>query len=94
MHYTIEADVKGKTKRFECPAEANLLGAALKQKVRIDHICRVGLCGTCQVEVLEGGASLSPPTDRESLLLDVQPLRDGVRLACQARVQGPLRIRQ
>ena len=52
----------------------------------VDHICRVGLCGACQVLVLEGADGLSRPTREEALLLDTVPLAEGVRLACQVRV--------
>lgn len=92
LTYAVEVRARGKEKTFDCPADGNLLTVALKNKVRIDHICRVGLCGTCQVIVVDGRESLSPPTDREHLLLDAQPLNDGVRLACQAKVQGPVKV--
>lgn len=86
----VKGTVGDKEHHFEVRQGTNLLGAALKAKVRVDHICRIGLCGTCQVLVLKGGAEQSPPTERELFLLDEEPLNRGVRLACQLSVQGDL----
>lgn len=90
----VEAEIKGKEYRFDAPPGTNLLGAALQKKVPLDHICRVGLCGACQIHVEVGADSLSEPTEAECLLLDREPLAQGVRLACQVRVSDDVRIRQ
>lgn len=79
---------------FDVSDGGNLLAAALKNKVPVDHICRVGLCGTCQVRVIWGADSLSQPSDAERLLLDEAPLSEGVRLACQVRVFDDVGIEQ
>ena len=61
-----------------------------------------GLCGECCVRVLEGGDSLSVPTDREGRFPRPRQRRQqqthGIdvrakeRLACQARVTGDVAI--
>lgn len=89
----IEAIVRGKERVFEAEHNGNLLTEARKHKLRVDSICRMGLCGACQVQVISEGPNLSEPTDQELLLLDEVPLSKGVRLACQARVLGPVRFR-
>ena len=54
--------------------------------------CRSGRCGTCYVEVLEGGNQLGPVGEDERLVLDTLCAEDAEdprprhRLACQARV--------
>ena len=59
--------------------------------------CRSASCGTCRVDVLEGGDQLMPPEDEELDILDVfgdNP--KSRRLACQAKMRpglGLLRIR-
>lgn len=59
--------------------------------------CRSASCGTCRVDVLEGGDQLMPPADEELDILDVfgdDPKKR--RLACQAQMKpglGLLRIR-
>lgn len=45
-----------------------------------------GACGKCVVKVLEG--ELSPPTEAEIRNLGEERIREGFRLACQARVMG------
>lgn len=60
----------------------------------IPFSCRSASCGTCRVEVIEGGAELLPPAQDELDVLDVfnmEPSR--VRLACQAKLRiGATRI--
>ena len=52
-----------------------------------------GLCGLCQVQILAGGAALSPATLQEARLrLDALAAEGAVRLACQARLGGPVRL--
>ena len=58
------------------------------------HVCSArGRCGTCRVHVDAGAQSLSPLNDIERGTLERvsegQPVDEGVRLACQARVLGP-----
>ncbi len=90
----VEARVRDKEYAFDVPLGGNLLSAALRNKVPVDHLCRVGLCGICQVRVAWGDDSLSEPSDAETLLLDEMPLSEGVRLACQAKVLDDLGIEQ
>jgi len=89
----VRAEIDGKAYEFEAHTGANLLGSALAHRAPVDHICRAGLCGACQVLIVVGAGNLSAPTDEERLLLDVEPLRQGVRLACQAKVMGELLFR-
>lgn len=49
-----------------------------------------GLCGRCRVRVTEG--NLSPLTEAEKRLLTEEELATGYRLACQAVVQGPVKV--
>ncbi len=56
--------------------------------------CRTGICGTCVVEVVEGGDKLTPPDEDEQEILELYA--DGVqnaRLACQIDVQADLVLR-
>jgi ferredoxin len=49
-----------------------------------------GQCGTCVVEVVEGGENLSPKTEVELRKLKKKP--ESYRLACQTLVNGPVSI--
>jgi len=91
----------GKRGRF--PAGTPLLQAARRLGVDIDSVCGGrGLCGRCQVLVAEGefakhgvsssNASLSPFSEPEMRYSRRQPLAEGRRLSCSARVQADVVI--
>lgn len=55
----------------------------------IPYSCRAATCGTCRVEVVEGGAALSTADQIELEVLDIfGDTPDRVRLCCQARLVG------
>jgi class 3 adenylate cyclase/hemoglobin-like flavoprotein len=51
-------------------------------------------CSTCRVLVIEGGRNLSPRDSAELKLAGRLGFGDDIRLACQAKVIGPLRARR
>jgi phenol hydroxylase P5 protein len=60
----------------ECKEAAEELG--------IPFGCEDGICGTCDVEILEGMANLSDVTEAE---VDME-LDEGHRLMCQCKMKG------
>jgi ferredoxin len=73
---------------------ATILSSALKNGVRLMHVCGARtLCSTCRVRVDAGAENLTPMSagERFSLRwhLSVSPR---TRLACQARVEGPVEV--
>jgi ferredoxin len=71
-----------------------ILGAALKNDIRLMHVCGARtLCATCRVVVESGADNLTPmrPAEKFSLRwhLSISPQ---TRLACQARVRGPVEV--
>ncbi len=80
----------------ETQAEAGetLLRAAVVSRLDLSHYCGgTCSCGTCRVEILEGGETLSPIEGREQMVLGYQATQAGDRLACQARVGGDVVVR-
>lgn len=71
----------------------NMLDAALDRNVEIDYSCREGMCDSCVVKILAGAENLSPPTPEEHDMLGDE-IKNGLRLACQVRVNGPVEIEQ
>ena len=72
----------------------SILTAALEAQVDLDHFCGGNRsCGTCRIEVLSGGDRLSPRQPGESLVLGPRHQGPEYRLACQARVYGPVRVK-
>lgn len=79
---------------LEARAGGTLLGAAIKGGVRLMHLCGARtLCSTCRVKVESGADNLSPITAKERLSLRYHlSLGPRTRLACQARVAGPVEV--
>lgn len=79
---------EGREVSIDVAPGTNLLDAAQSCGAREGHACGgVCACSTCHVYVLEGGASLSEPSDREQDILDKAfDVRPSSRLGCQAEV--------
>ena len=76
-----------KTVSFE--KNALLLDAIQKAGIPIRSDCnKLGLCGKCRVNIVEG--VVSPPGPQEKTFLNENDLKNNCRLACQARIQTPL----
>jgi len=73
--------------------ETNLLDAVLQTGLGLGQSCDgIALCGFCRVQVLEGLENLSPMGEEERKILAAQHAGDNERLACCARVGGPVTI--
>lgn len=80
--------------KLQARAGGTLLAAAMKNGVRVMHACGAQtLCATCRVKVTDGEDNLTPMSLKEKVSLcyhlSVSPR---VRLACQARVLGPVEV--
>ena len=72
-----------------------LLNAALAAGVPHTHVCGgMARCSTCRVVILEGEENVDPPNPREQALAAQLRLPPGIRIACQATVHGPVRVRR
>ncbi len=69
---------------------AKLLDIAEASQVQIESGCRMGMCGSDPVRVLEGEENLSAMRSAERRTLERLGLGPGCRMACVSRVQGPL----
>lgn len=74
-------------------AGRTLLEVAEANDRRIESGCRMGMCGSDPVLILEGMEHLTPVAGDERETLQRLGFRDGnVRLACMCRVQGPVSV--
>jgi nitrite reductase (NADH) large subunit len=72
---------------------STLLEIAESNDLPIEAGCRMGMCGADPIGVLDGMASLSPIGDDERKTLERLGLAPGnTRMACCARVLGPVRV--
>src|SRR6478609_3254965 len=77
----------GRAIEVEAAVGTSLLDASDGPEGPIPFCCRSASCGTCRVEVLEGGDCLSQPEDDELDVLSMYAESpDRVRLACQAKL--------
>jgi ferredoxin len=75
----------------EVPAGTTLLDAVRAAGLPIARACTGrGLCGRCDLEILEGQGQLSPEAEDERETRERDGLCSRRRLACQARVRGPV----
>lgn len=78
----------------EVPGGSSILVGAQALDVDLSHYCGgMCSCGTCRVVVVSGAGNLSQPQPNETLVLGATRSRAGDRLACQARLLGPARVR-
>lgn len=77
-------------RKAEVPAGTTVLEAADALRVPIGRVCGGGgTCSTCRVEVVVGAEHLSPIQENEI----AYQLGEGVRLGCQARIEGDVGVR-
>jgi nitrite reductase (NADH) large subunit len=69
---------------------AKLLDIAEASQVPMESGCRMGMCGSDPVGVLEGEENLSAMRSAERRTLERLGLEAGCRMACVSRVQGPV----
>ena len=80
---------------FDVTADETLLEAALRSGVAFAHACGGrAKCSTCRIWVLDGLETCPERTELESSLAKRLDLAEEVRLACQLRPEGTLRIRR
>lgn len=76
-------------KALKVPAGQTLLTALASKQVLIPSACGgKGTCGLCRVKVPDGGEPL--PTERGFLTRG--EVLDGVRLACQVKIKGDIKV--
>lgn len=82
-------------KELDVPVGVTLLDAALDNGIEVDHNCGGNCaCSTCHVIVENGMENLSAMNqDEEDMLDSAAGLTLQSRLACQAQVQGDVKIR-
>lgn len=79
-----QAEIQPSGDMVQIKAGENLLKSALAAGLDWPHDCRVGSCGTCRCKLKEGKVK---ELSDFSYVLDGEQLRDGVILACQARLK-------
>jgi len=80
---------------IEGAAGQTILEASLENGIAHAHACGGNArCSTCRVSIVSGLPNLSPRNSDETKLARRLGFPDDVRLACQTRVGGPVRLRR
>lgn len=89
MTFTLDLEPLGR--RIPCPAGETVLAAARRAGIALNAPCgSEGLCGRCEVRVMDG--DLSEPTAAEEEAFTPDQLAAGWRLACQTQPLGDARL--
>ncbi|MFY9180245.1 MAG: 2Fe-2S iron-sulfur cluster binding domain-containing protein [Venatoribacter sp.] len=75
---------------IEVNSKETILNSALRQGIAMAHSCRVGGCGTCKCQLLEG--EIKALTDF-GYILNEEELNNNVILACQSVPKSNVKIR-
>ncbi len=76
-------------KSFIVEENETILDAALRQNFDIPHSCCEGICGSCEVQLIEGKVNYAHP---DQLILDEAERASGRALLCCAKAQSDLLI--
>lgn len=83
-------DRSGKQATLEIPSDVNLSLMEVLKAADYDILAAcggIGLCATCQVQVVKGFEKLPPPNDQELDMMDILPgTNQHSRLSCQLRM--------
>jgi ferredoxin len=81
-------------RKLEARRGGTILAAAMKNRIRLMHVCGTRtLCGTCRVKIDSGRENLTPMSAKERFSLRYHlSFSPRTRLACQARVDGPIEV--
>jgi ferredoxin len=82
-----EANLFGSDVRVEAAGGEALVDICDNAMAPVPFSCRSATCGTCRIEVVEGGDLLAPREEAEAELLAILGDPPTIRLACQAKVK-------
>lgn len=78
---------------LEAPEGATLLDVAVEAGIPIAHLCGGrARCSTCRVRIVDGLDVLSERTEKEAVMATRLDFPSEVRLACQTRALGDVRL--
>jgi NADPH-dependent 2,4-dienoyl-CoA reductase/sulfur reductase-like enzyme/ferredoxin len=83
--------VQGETRIAAVPG-STLLDIVERHGLPIEAGCRMGMCGSDPICVVSGAEHLSPVGDEERVTIERLGLAANTRMACSARVGGPVSI--
>lgn len=86
----LEVTIKPEGKRILATPGCTLLELAERNGLQLETGCRMGVCGADPVSIIDGMNNLSKIGSDEQSTLDRLGLAENTRMACCARVKGPV----
>ena len=87
-----EVSFEPEGKRVVVKPGLSVLEVAEANSLKIEAGCRMGICGADPIAIKDGMENLSAISDDERSTLDRLGLASNTRMACCARVQGPVSV--
>lgn len=100
------SDSNSSEQSYEVNENKSLYQEMLQHGIDLPHGCLSGSCGACRIEVIEGSENLSSISFVEQNTIDSikeehsqsSPIKEDlthkdIRLACRAKVHGPIKIK-
>jgi NADPH-dependent 2,4-dienoyl-CoA reductase/sulfur reductase-like enzyme/ferredoxin len=79
-------------RRVTAEADTTILEVVERCGLALESGCRMGVCGADPVAIVAGGDSLVPPGDEEKATLARLGHAPNTRMACCARIRGPVTV--
>lgn len=81
---SFEIEIASSGERLQVSEDQSILEVLQKAGHQIETMCKEGLCGSCEVELLEGEAD-----HRDSVLTDAEKAEQNVLMVCCSRATSP-----
>jgi ferredoxin len=94
LHF--EGNLFGPDCQVDVAEGGRLVDVCDRVQAPVPFSCRAATCGTCRIEIVEGGELLEPREGAEAELLELLADPSNYRLACQAKIKrenGVIRLR-
>ena len=95
MNFDYKINIKPDNAEISISGDETILTASLRNDIQHLHACGgLGMCSTCRVEIIEGEDNLSPKSKSEQNLSEKLELPNNIRLACQTKIKGDVKLKR
>ena len=82
-------------RKEELLADETILDVAQRSSIPLTHVCQGNArCSTCRIQIIDGIEHVSPRSGPENDIAQRMGFGQDIRLACQAKISGDVRVRR